>query len=375
MLLAVLNVCMVGSRSIAGGGEGDEAGDRWRPALHFVDARLSIVQSPESRHRLSRKAGVRMGSQNDEDQVGDYPTENERFWFSAAITAFIFTVIAFGIAGVWTFSLEGQNAVFRAQTFAPYGIALGATVTFFTVIWRGVIASKQLKLQADQIKLQGDQLNQQIDQLAQVIRQNDAKEDESLLRLLQDGAKFITESDKAAQIMAGIASLDVLLSNDVKRKYSVQAMDILAEYYLQNYSLDTNGVASARRVLNRGADANIRSTISAKFVGSTQKRKRWPRVLGFASQRYVGGTFQGRRDLSRVQSEARNFHEVEFNHCSIRHGTYKDCHFVKCKIVQFDVDELAKNIFTRCDFSDCDFTNGTFSEIGELSLLVGDNYY
>ncbi|CDZ32187.1 Hypothetical protein NGAL_HAMBI1145_09580 [Neorhizobium galegae bv. officinalis] len=309
-----------------------------------------------------------MRPDEDDNKVLNGPTDNENTWLIAAIVTFAFAVVAFGFGALWTFSREGQDAVYRAQTFAPFGVAIGAVVTFFTVVWRGILSTKQLNLQAAQ-------LQQQIDQLSQVIRQNDAKEDENLVKLLQEGAKFITENEKQPQVMAGIASLDVLISNDVKRKYSIQAMDILAGYYHGNFLLDNDTVRNARRALNRAAESGVSSTIDAAF-SSHDDAHQWPTVRGFASQWYTGGRIDF-TTLSEIRSEARSFERVSFYRCEVWDSLYEKCQFRKCEIKSFDLDFLEQSRFEECDFSGCKFGRFLFfdDEWPKLALKLGKNFY
>lgn len=300
--------------------------------------------------------------------VPEAPTDNDRTWFTAAIVTFTFAVIAFVFAAFWIFAREGPDAVHRAQSFQPFGVAIAAIVTFFTVVWRGVLATKQLNLQAAQ-------LQQQIDQLSQVIRQNDAKENETLVKLLQDGAKFITEDGKKPQVMAGIASLDALISNDQKRQFSNQAMDILAAYYLENYQDENDTVRGARRALNRAADAGVVSTIHAAFTTDVDERYDWPIVRGFASQTYTGGDIT-KTFLAAIGSEGRKFTEVDFRFCVISLKNYTNCRFRGCEIKSFDPDDIATNSFTSCDFSGCDFDSiVSFDDLRERDLRPGKNFY
>lgn len=302
------------------------------------------------------------------EEIPEAPTDKVQIWLTAAVVSFIFGVVAFGFAAVWAFEKEGQEAVFRAQTFAPFGVAIAAIVTFFTVVWRGVLSTKQLELQADQ-------LNQQINQLAQVIRQNDAKEDETLIRLLQDGAKFIAEDGKAPQVMAGVASLDALISNDSKRRYSIQAMDILANYYVQNYLTSNDTVRSARRALNRAAEAGVKSTVNAKFTNPSQKYSFWPLVRGFASQTYEGGEISA-SSLELVAPEVRSFKNVEFRRAKIPSNVYVKCIFAHCEIMSFEIDSLENNVFTNCNFSGSQFEDWfSTKNLGDFDLRDGDNFY
>lgn len=298
--------------------------------------------------------------------VPEGPTDNDRFWLTAALVTFVFAVVAFGFAAVWTFSEEGQAAVFRSQAFAPFGVALGAVVTFFTVVWRGILTTKQLDLQAAQLK-------QQVDQLNQVIRQNDAKEDETLVKLLQDGAKLIAE-EKDAQIMAGVTSLDALISNDQKRLYSVQAMDILAGFYAQNYK-HGDTARNARRALMRAADASVRSTVVGRFSAAGDRHE-WPAVRGFAFQTYEGGIIRN-NVYEEIAGEAHSFKKVTFQRCErLDDVGYSDCEFIGCSFRAIDPDYLSINRFEKCDFSGCEFNDSFFmTEPKEQDLRGGGNFY
>lgn len=308
----------------------------------------------------------------DKEAVGEYPSEDERSWLAAAVIAFIFSCVAFIGAAFWTFSSEGQVAVFKAQAFAPFGIALGAIVTFFTVVWRGIISTKQLRLQSSQ-------LAQQVDQLAQIVRQNDAKEDENLLKMLQDGARFIAETDKPQQVLVGVASLEVLITNDRQRKYSVAAADILATYYAKHYQKNDDTSQAVNRALLSAESNGVSSTIAAEFVHDAQTQFRpyfWPLILGFRRQSYRGG-YMSAAVYRRLKSSDCDFTNVHFLGCrDVTFHVFNDCTFTKCSFSALSNTDLSENTFRKCDFSGCDFDS--FSLIGGsevADLRSGENYF
>lgn len=300
--------------------------------------------------------------------VSDAPTYDDRWWFSVAVIAFIFTAAAFAFAAYQTFSDEGQDAVFRAQAFTPFGVALIAAVTFFTAVWRGVLSTQQ-------IKLQSDQLVHQAEQLRQLVRQNDAKDDEALAKLLQEGAKFITEEQREAQVMAGIASLGAVIASDRKDRYAPQAIDIIASYYCKSYSSDALTVRNARHVLIRASHRNLKSSVAGIFE-TDEPEHSWPVVKGLAYQRYRGGSVD-HATFNSIQGETQSFDDVRFDYVKrISGARFSDCSFRRCSIADFDVDHIYKNNFNSCDFSGCTFDKHyPISHIDEFDLREGDNFF
>lgn len=288
-----------------------------------------------------------MKYEDDNRPVSDAPTYDDHWWFSVAVAAFILAAVAFSFAALWTFSVKGQDAVFRAQAFSPFGIALGAVVTFCTVVWRGILSLKQ-------IRIQSEQLQNQTEQLKQIVRQNDAKEDETLVKLLQEGAKFITEAEKEAQVMAGITSLHSLLENDRARKFSAQALDIIAEFYVANYDKQTTATRRARAVLNSAAAVGLQSGVRAEFK-TTKRMHVWPPIGGFSNQHYEGGDIY-EMTYQAIISETMLFTKVTFHRVQISdNAAYFHCSFQSCKIAAFD-PTLLDCKFANCDFSGCEFT-------------------
>jgi ABC-type nickel/cobalt efflux system permease component RcnA len=152
----------------------------------------------------------------DPTRVPDVPTIKEATWLGLAIALVFITVILFSISAFWVLTASNsEDMVRRAQTFTPFGAVLFGMVTFCTVAWRGLVTARQADLQAKQIEQQ--------------IRQNDAKDEENLAKLLMDGTKLVSDKEATeAQILAGVAALEAVVTapND---RFARQAMDVVVE--------------------------------------------------------------------------------------------------------------------------------------------------
>lgn len=104
--------------------------------------------------------------------TSDWPSITENQWYALAITSAIFTAIAIFAAFLWIFvdGFDGDPDLKKAQALAPFGVALFAVVTFCTASWRGSINS----------------------------RQANQAESEGRAKLLQEGAKLLSEHEKAS---------------------------------------------------------------------------------------------------------------------------------------------------------------------------------
>ncbi len=295
---------------------------------------------------------------------GGGPQISAQRWFALAISSAIITCTMAGFAALWILGAPSPGeGVQRAQMFTPFGAAMLAVVTFCTVAWRGVLNTEQLKQQ---------------------IRQNDAKDEENLAKLLQEGAKLLGEDRNVAHQLAGIASIEALFTERANR-FGQQAVDLLAGYYATQATADAPlsnraPADSARRALIKAHSKGISSTIEyvPDAVGPLHS---WPAVCGFARQHYEGGTIS-QASWAIVRNDPCTFKRVVVSKCAlpyeVDHGRFDDCAFVGCTIKYIDsIDYIIySNSFKKCNFSGCEFNDDTIPVLADkLQLLEGENWF
>ncbi|MEH6691309.1 MAG: hypothetical protein V7774_09015 [Pseudorhizobium pelagicum] len=307
-----------------------------------------------------------------EDRVSENPTDNDKAWLRAAVVSFIFAVIAFGFAAGWVFAGADESSNERAQAFAPFGAALAAIVTFFTIVWRGVLNTRQLEYQAAQISHQAAQLEQ-------TRRQTEAKDEETLAKLLIDAAKLIAEKDKQPQVVAGIAALDIVI-RDPKHRYGVEAMDLLADLLLDTYgdqplSRINRAVLQA---LGNGEKLGIMSRVEGKFTRPTAtftNNGYWHYIPGIPSLSFTGGSLS-QQAYERMFPRIKLLREVTLNgvEVDLTTGRFHKCTFTDCRVTAARWYD-----FKDCEFVNCDFSGATIkrppSRDLDVDLRTRRNFY
>ncbi|QFY59926.1 hypothetical protein FZ934_05445 [Rhizobium grahamii] len=249
-------------------------------------------------------------------------------------------------------ALEKQQA---AQAFAPFFLGAAGFVTFCGAVWRGKLNSEQIKQQ---------------------IRQNNSNDDANYAKLLQEGAKMLTEKGDRAHLLAGIATLEPVLS-DPQRRFSQQAMDVIGDYIATNHAKAGDRIIMAGiRAMGIGVKAGVRSTLNPGFKKNETDAKDWLAAPGFASQRIEGGRFRG-KFYETIRNEPHlRFDNVRFEYCrKIGDHTFTSCNFVSCSFATFDEDHFALNKFDTCDFSGCIITSGAFGDITQATDLKDRGNY
>ena len=307
---------------------------------------------------------------------------SDKDWFDLAVASFIIAAIVIVFAAAWVFLADDHKSMFgifgsgssmaqRAQAFAPFGVALGAVVTFCTIAWRGVLNTRQLEYQALQLRHQAEQLEQ-------TRRQNDAKDEENLAKLLIDGAKLLGD-EKESHVLAGVAALQAIVSSP-KTAFASHAMDILADLVKSMADQDDREqvVEAARNALNQGAKRDYVANRSITI--DISRRLVFPAINGVRLVTYTGG-FVGKYDLDEIEgTEHIRFRDVTFHDCTITEafrGSIK-CTFVECRIEYFNGSMVDRNTFRLCNFSGAEYVGGDpFRWNPDLAekLLNGENYY
>jgi len=270
----------------------------------------------------------------------DGPKIKADTWFALAIASFIITVAIGMLFAHWVFdTASDRQMVQRAQAFTPFGAALLAIVTFCTIAWRGVLNTAQLQQAAEQLN--------------QTRRQNDAKDDENLAKLLMDGTKLIGE-DKETHVLAGVAALSAVISSP-KGTFAPQAMDILGGLVKATYNLPEKRdlFDAAKAALDLGVELKRYGTRDLTIDVSDLPDKNGVAINGLRSIRYVGARFK------RWQfDQFKKFTAVRFSSCRFTgiedvkiDMRQTNCTFDRCSIKSFTELTVSYNEFEDCNFS------------------------
>jgi membrane protein implicated in regulation of membrane protease activity len=295
-------------------------------------------------------------SAHDTDKV-NWPSLTEKDWYVLAICLAIGAIIAALFAAMWVFGAASVTDVKqRVDVLTPFGAIYLALMTFCTVAWRGMVTSRQ----ADQQK-----------------RQNDANDEANYSKLLQEAAKLIAEKEKIPQVVAGISTLEILLT-EPQQRYGLEAMDLLADLLMDTYGYaPLNSVNRATlRALKTGERNGLRSRIDGKFerpIATDSNRHRWTTIPGLRSLSFVGGTMT--RDVHETSlKNIRSLKKVRLQNCEIYDWlSFSNCEFHHCRIREIDELHLESNRFYNCDFSGCKININVFG--GIFDLKKGNNFY
>ncbi len=177
----------------------------------------------------------------------EVPSFSEETWLGMAVAFAVFSLIGLAYAFWWVFldTAVGIDMGERSRAVTPFLAAGVAAVTFFSVLWRGAISSRQ----ADE--------NQ---------RQNDSREEADLALLFEKAAALLTD-EKLTNRSYAIAMLDtiVLAQNG---KYASYGLEMLADEF-SNLHYVSGPVAD--RLL-----AGIRRTFTeANALGRRMEERFW----------------------------------------------------------------------------------------------------
>lgn len=267
-------------------------------------------------------------------------------WFRITITFASLGFLFFILSGFVVLAQPDVDAKQKtSQTFAPFLIGIVALVTFCAAIWRGKLNSEQIRQQK---------------------RQNDAKDDENIAKLMMDGAKLLDE-DKDSHVLAGIAALQAVVVTP-STKFSTHAMDVLADFIIERMA-DTSKVRTsdaARKALNMGATAGMISsrTVEVKALDPEDTHENYN---GFRRIRYSSGWITSEIYESLMNIKNVSFIDVKIDECTLKEklGSFDKCEFFGCRFETIRLTQIKRNSFHDCDFSGTKFT--TFSKVGKIS--------
>lgn len=302
-----------------------------------------------------------MSSANQKNTADEWPAFSERHWYAISVSLVIIGLVLAAFAASWILTAASiDDMKDRVQIVAPFGTIFLALITFCTVAWRGMVTSRQ----ADQQK-----------------RQNDANDEVNLAKLLQEGAKMLAESDKNAQILAGIATLDIVIA-DPQKRLGMQAMDLIADFVQANFDNEVmkQKTDAAMRVLANGESRGIISRNIGHFRRATgEKLRYWPCIRGFRFITYEGGALRNTA-FQRIAERATftTLRNVKLVSCEVTYKfNYVNCIFEDCWITSLHWADLTGHSFRNCDFSSADIM-GTANHEGDyvpVQLNGYSNYY
>lgn len=285
--------------------------------------------------------------------------EREKTWLSLAIAMAIIGIVCGGFICLWIAAAPDENAMLtRSRIVTPAGTLFIAAVTFCTVVWRGIVGTRQ----ADEQK-----------------RANDAKDEENTANLLIEGTKLLGEKQLSHKV-AGIATLQAV-TIDRNPKFSISAMDILMDVVSDNYwkPKESNIYLAARRATRAGYEQGQRSSRNVKIEMEKIPNRPIPRILGAAKLTVIGG-HMSRMAYERFKAGSNvEFHETKFTlaHLGREASKYRNCTFTRCHVSWIHRDLLAENTFVNCDFSSAEVSVTMRSCPPEAldKLRGGENFY
>lgn len=309
-----------------------------------------------------------MTGQDDSETTGQARSErlneflrSEPFWLAAAFVSGVLVVATTSIAAlIALFTLSGSLLSERVDVIYKLALIGVGAVTFCTVVWRGLISTRQADAQLRATSLQ----REQIDKLALQIA---ATEETTLADLLQQGAELIGESSKKPHVAAGIAILQSVLEAP-NRKFASQAMNLLADFVQDNYTYGTpdNLIGAAIAALGQGATldrySSRRLSFDARSLSVEQSREdEWKMISGVAAVRYLGGVWEGSERSALNAKTKFSFIEVRIESADIdvRKHMFRGCHFERCEIRGISAVVAKRNQFESCDFSGAEIQTGS----------------
>ncbi|NGO64222.1 hypothetical protein G6N76_11085 [Rhizobium daejeonense] len=306
---------------------------------------------------------------NKEDRpVSDWPNMDPRWWMLAAVTVTFGLAIPGAIfAAVAVFSQKmPETAHDMVTVIVPFGTIVLALITFFTVVWRGLLTDQQVKEQR---------------------RQNNAKDDEMLTKLLVDGAGLLGDENEAKR-MAGVSALNTVATAP-NGSYSSNAMEILLEFWEHNYRADntTRAVRNTSSALAQAVRLGRRANTGI-YVFEDERSPNlsdWSPPPG-AQFVFLRGGFIGKNSFAKLDRNTRwTMNQVSLEGCIIEAGSWEffTCRFKGCTIATPPLKSGAENWFhERSSFEDCDFSGAAIdandfrSYVQEYgSLRVHNNFY
>ncbi|WP_153005277.1 hypothetical protein [Aureimonas ureilytica] len=293
---------------------------------------------------------------------------DENFWLkvsmvSAASLLALFIVVC---ASAYLSANTNRELTRSIDSIYKIGILGIATVTFSTVIWRGLVSTRQVE---SQVKA----TNHQAHQIELVRKQNERGQRNELASLLQKGAELLS-SEQTTDRSAGLATLHAVAASN--QEFSKQAMNILAEQ-LEKVAKEDYNSREYKNITEAMQDVYDKCSITADYsiaFEAPNDETKWSIVKGISRIKYTNGYFRLTREESEAVFLGTNVRFVGVRFESGTHAVtylkYKNCRIRGAKIIFYTQAPVERNIFEMCDFSGCKVT------IRSSKNITGrDNYY
>ncbi|WP_395447223.1 hypothetical protein ACHMW7_19775 [Aminobacter sp. UC22_36] len=287
--------------------------------------------------------------------------ERESNWLSAAIAGGVLLLVGAGFALWWVLSVDKDiERLTRVQIAAPFGVLAVAAITFFTIVWRGLISARQA--------------DTGLEQLEGLRKQIALTEENNLSALLQKGAELLAD-ESLSKVSAGAATLQAV-AEAPNRKFRNAAATLLVDY-IQEKGRQGHRAKHVRQVIaavNAAAKTNgerFPSTLDITGDRDDENDNVWELVTGCEKVSYNRGRIY-EVDFASVDTRGFLFANVTFYGCrGLDVSAYNmfECIFVDCAISRLHKTEAGMNGFMRCNFS------GAVIEFDCIDDLQGENHY
>ncbi len=315
--------------------------------------------------------------EGDEKRGPEMPRFTEDEWYAFAVAMAICLPILSVFAYFWVFEVDADTLrSARVSLLTPLGTMFAGLITFATVAWRGMVASRQANEQR---------------------RQNDANETANYVSLLERGAKLLGSNDSLQDRLAGIALIDICL-NEPQKRVAQEALDLLGHYIQDEWSVEAHkrSVERATRSLQNANKVHglevaygrlkVESFDASQMAALTSQQRyehigtlrNWHWIRGFRRLELFGGSMWGAEHPETVINEIvagrdpnsrRNLVRVAVvgGYVEIDYKLSK-CLFVDCAI--FKIRPVKSVYLANQYFIHCDFSGVTFEGYDSLRVLL-----
>ncbi|MER9579247.1 hypothetical protein NKI78_27070 [Mesorhizobium sp. M0400] len=294
--------------------------------------------------------------------------EQEENWLGLAIAGAVILAVIGGFLVWWVMSADlPANRLQRVQTVSPLGILAVAAITFFTVVWRGLISARQA--------------NTSLQQLDGLTKQIALAEETSLATLLQKGAELLADENYAKR-SAGIATLEAvaIAGSD---KFTDPARKLLIDFVRANGHETHSGRLTKQAIsgVNSGFAKEktfIDDHLYFEINEDTEMRyddyaTNWRVIEGVFSVRYQGGNMDEQRIIRENMGDA-NFSHVRFGECFF--DVFYAMSFNKCRFSSCTFGRIHTSEVVDLDLRDCNFSGANIVfDRGMPDLREGENFY
>jgi hypothetical protein len=275
------------------------------------------------------------------------PWETAENWQQLAVGLGLVTIIGVAFLTPWVLEAStDENLLHRVQVVGAIAALGAAIVTFCTVNWRGLVATRQTEVAQAQLA---------------------SANENNLALLLQKGAELLAGDGNRAHLAAGIATLQAVITAE-NPKFAREAMELVADLIDERFQNDNSAplfraaVDALRAGFNRGFVAGR----LVDFSWGPETNGFWEPFVGVSSLRYRGGALcdydetvlpQGAPTL---QCEETDFLGCKFKRVSM---LFSRCNFFSCAIEIVSLPPEGEATFHRCDFSGAKVTGSVLATV------------